>query len=227
MHRQRSSSESGDARVTSDDVARAHSCAKGNASAGCRKWLSGTKDPATTHNSPARLTRTADSTRCPARNCSTAMTEVSPGTRVQYSDGRQGVVRFIGTTHFSTGQWIGIELDDDTGKNDGSVQGQRYFDCSPGRGIFVRPDTVAKTLERAPSFASGMMVDKPVEGAAPKTRQSIISAETARRRQSLMGSGASRSTPSSRQSLRVSHDMLRTKNATHSTFSLRQSLLRK
>ncbi|PNF28377.1 hypothetical protein B7P43_G17067 [Cryptotermes secundus] len=51
-----------------------------------------------------------------------------------------GVVAYIGGTDFSGGTWIGVELDAPTGKNDGSVQGVRYFTCRPKCGIFVRAD---------------------------------------------------------------------------------------
>jgi CAP-Gly domain len=132
------------------------------------------------------------------------MTELSPGTRVQYSDGRQGVIRFIGSTHFSTGLWVGIELDDDSGKNDGTVQGQRYFECIPGHGMFVRPDTVNVMHEQPPYEPADERADKPVIGTAMKSRQSNISAETARKRQSLMGSRPQRPTPGSRLSIIVS-----------------------
>jgi dynactin 1 len=70
------------------------------------------------------------------------MAELRLGQTVRLSDGRQGTIRFVGGTHFAQGEWVGVELEDDSGKNDGSVQGERYFDCDPGRGMFVRPGTV-------------------------------------------------------------------------------------
>ena len=47
-------------------------------------------------------------------------------------------VRFIGTTSFKAGEWIGLQLDLPFGKNDGSVEGVRYFTVEPTFGLFVR-----------------------------------------------------------------------------------------
>ncbi|KAK9889176.1 hypothetical protein WA026_004456 [Henosepilachna vigintioctopunctata] len=51
-----------------------------------------------------------------------------------------GVIAYIGGTEFSGGTWIGVELDAPKGKNDGTVQGVRYFTCKPKHGMFVRVD---------------------------------------------------------------------------------------
>lgn len=70
------------------------------------------------------------------------MLELAVGQTIRLNDGRNGVIRFIGSTQFAPGEWVGVELEEDTGKNDGSVQGERYFDCTMGHGMFVRPVTV-------------------------------------------------------------------------------------
>ncbi|KAG6009259.1 hypothetical protein E4U21_002863 [Claviceps maximensis] len=67
------------------------------------------------------------------------MPDFKPGQTVLLTDGRKATVRFAGPTSFQVGDWIGVELEDKTGKNDGSVQGIRYFDCPAGYGMFVKP----------------------------------------------------------------------------------------
>jgi len=52
--------------------------------------------------------------------------------------GNSGIVRYLGPTQFAPGDWVGVELDSDSGTHDGSVFGVRYFSCPPGRGIFAR-----------------------------------------------------------------------------------------
>ncbi|KAH8872572.1 Dynactin subunit 1 [Schistosoma japonicum] len=53
-----------------------------------------------------------------------------------------GTIAFIGTTQFSPGKWVGVILDEPKGKNNGTVQGKRYFACEENHGIFVRPSQV-------------------------------------------------------------------------------------
>ncbi|XP_056298596.1 dynactin subunit 1-like isoform X5 [Pseudoliparis swirei] len=52
--------------------------------------------------------------------------------------GQRGTVAYIGATLFASGKWVGVILDDAKGKNDGTVQGKRYFTCEENHGIFVR-----------------------------------------------------------------------------------------
>ena len=51
-------------------------------------------------------------------------------------------IRFVGPTRFADGTWIGVEFPTACGRNDGSVDGFRYFECPPQHGLFVRPDNV-------------------------------------------------------------------------------------
>ncbi|XP_077419463.1 dynactin subunit 1 isoform X3 [Vanacampus margaritifer] len=56
--------------------------------------------------------------------------------------GQRGTVAYIGATLFASGKWVGVILDEAKGKNDGTVQGKRYFTCEDGRGIFVRQSQI-------------------------------------------------------------------------------------
>eukprot|EP00611_Tribonema_gayanum_P008131 TRINITY_DN1758_c0_g1_i3.p1 TRINITY_DN1758_c0_g1~~TRINITY_DN1758_c0_g1_i3.p1 ORF type:complete len:542 (-),score=76.53 TRINITY_DN1758_c0_g1_i3:32-1657(-) len=72
---------------------------------------------------------------------------VSTGDRVMVrtshgSTSRAGAVKFVGSTQFASGTWVGVQLDSTHGKNDGTVNGVYYFKCPPNTGIFVRPNMV-------------------------------------------------------------------------------------
>lgn len=68
------------------------------------------------------------------------------GARCRLSDSRRGTIAFVGPIPSLPGTqgapWIGIALDEPTGKNDGSVHGERYFQCAKNTGVFVRAEKV-------------------------------------------------------------------------------------
>merc|ERR1712187_200626 len=68
--------------------------------------------------------------------------EFVEGQRVIAQGAFSGCIRFTGTTKFAAGTWVGIELDEPAGKNDGSVKGVTYFRCDAKHGVFLRPSQV-------------------------------------------------------------------------------------
>ena len=66
------------------------------------------------------------------------------GNRVFTASNRCDTLKYHGTTRFASGIWAGVELDDTTGKNDGSVSGIRYFTCPTQQGVFVKRDSLQK-----------------------------------------------------------------------------------
>ncbi|EHY61312.1 hypothetical protein HRR83_009010 [Exophiala dermatitidis] len=77
--------------------------------------------------------------------------------RVSHDDGRRGVVRFVGEIPGLGGikeagcVWVGVELDEPVGRNDGSVKVEaedrtqttkRIFQCGDKFGVFSRPEKV-------------------------------------------------------------------------------------
>ncbi len=72
------------------------------------------------------------------------------GATVDINLGR-GVVRFCGATSFSSGKWVGIELLEPVGKNDGSVQGVSYFSCPMNYGVFVKASQVKLPQDLPPT----------------------------------------------------------------------------
>lgn len=65
--------------------------------------------------------------------------EMKVGSRALVKDKNlEGTVRFVGPTLFAPGKWIGIDLDDAKGKNNGLIQGKAYFQCPDNHGLMVR-----------------------------------------------------------------------------------------
>jgi len=55
--------------------------------------------------------------------------------------GKRGAVQYVGKIpSIAPGWWIGVLYDEPVGKNDGTVKGQRFFECPPKYGGFLRPD---------------------------------------------------------------------------------------
>uniref|UniRef100_A0A915BKQ4 CLIP1 zinc knuckle domain-containing protein n=1 Tax=Parascaris univalens TaxID=6257 RepID=A0A915BKQ4_PARUN len=68
---------------------------------------------------------------------------------------RVGNVVFIGPTRFAPGEWIGVVLDEALGKNDGSVDGHRYFQCEPNHGLFCKASKLERVIASPASNAVG------------------------------------------------------------------------
>jgi len=99
-------------------------------------------------NKFGRFADPAQATSTPAPSAE-AVPGITVGARCQVESEEEGLhkrgtVRFVGSTAFGkgTGIWVGVEYDEPLGKNDGSVQGHRYFTCPANHGAFVRPDRV-------------------------------------------------------------------------------------
>ena len=57
-----------------------------------------------------------------------------------------GVVVWLGSVDYAKGDWVGVELDQPSGKNNGTVKGKTYFSCKDQHGLIVRASETSPAL---------------------------------------------------------------------------------
>ncbi|XP_052417703.1 dynactin subunit 1a isoform X4 [Carassius gibelio] len=115
--------------------------------------------------------------------------------------GQRGTVAYIGATLFASGKWVGVILDEPKGKNDGTVQGKRYFTCEENHGIFVRQSQIqlmdeggsSATSPETPDSGVAKLLKKEVQETPKSVKQPPIRRSTKAGRPSVGGSGLSES----------------------------------
>ncbi|KAF5355284.1 hypothetical protein D9758_006088 [Tetrapyrgos nigripes] len=111
------------------------------------------------------------------------MSELPLGTIVEVATVGRGVIRFSGPTSFKPGKWIGVELFEAKGKNDGSVEGKQYFTCKLKYGVFVRASQIKGT------FGHERDLEQAQPQAGPSTPSRTASLRPAGHQRTSSGSG--------------------------------------
>ncbi|KAL6121175.1 hypothetical protein NUSPORA_01939 [Nucleospora cyclopteri] len=76
------------------------------------------------------------------------MEKVRINDRLYIKNKYNGTIKFIGNIAGKEGKWVGIELDQPMGKNDGGYGGQSYFECQPKHGLFIKYERILSTLQK-------------------------------------------------------------------------------
>ena len=88
----------------------------------------------------------------------------------------EGMVRFLGPHHATGKQRIGIELDEDVGMNDGTIQGHQYFTCDRGDfggnpGVLVKPSKVTLVTSGADDSDAQGYLEVSIDPESPEIRR--------------------------------------------------------
>ncbi|KAL7311420.1 hypothetical protein PS15m_009188 [Mucor circinelloides] len=116
-------------------------------------------------------------------------------------DNMTGTLRFVGSVDGKPGIFAGIELDEKgKGKNDGSVQGKRYFTCSAKSGLFIAVEKVVIHSPPLPAAKSASSITPPTtrrsnlpltrNGSASSTVKLSASTSTSSRRSHTLRTSA-------------------------------------
>ncbi|XP_052256727.1 CAP-Gly domain-containing linker protein 3-like isoform X3 [Dreissena polymorpha] len=111
-------------------------------------------------------------------NSISSLAEIEAGDRVIVAGQRKGTVRFVGETKFAPGSWFGIELDRAAGKNDGSVNGVKYFTCQPKHGVFAPLSRIQKIPHKKSVPGNNRITDEREDGLGDKRFSSNESLDT-------------------------------------------------
>ncbi|VVC44279.1 Hypothetical protein CINCED_3A019655 [Cinara cedri] len=117
---------------------------------------------------PKHQATTVKTTKTTARSInqqptSKSTSDLKIGDRVIISSGqgsKLGVLRYRGATQFAQGEWCGIELDDPLGKNNGTVEGIKYFECEDKFGLFAPVAKVSKSPMSASRMSTNCAIHK-------------------------------------------------------------------
>lgn len=119
-----------------------------------------------------------------------------------------GTVVFVGLTAFASGNWVGLILDEPKGKNNGTVNGQKYFECEDKHGAFFRA-TQLKVIDEATDSGATMTTCKSVDDISTSTTSEMSAKPTSTTSSIKSKLSSSRmSLAASRQSLIASRSQL-------------------
>uniref|UniRef100_A0A0K0F2U5 Dynactin subunit 1 n=1 Tax=Strongyloides venezuelensis TaxID=75913 RepID=A0A0K0F2U5_STRVS len=101
------------------------------------------------------------------------MSTFKVGEKVETDKGK-GKVAFFGETQFAPGTWVGVILDTENGKNNGTIDGVKYFTCPDRYGIFMKSSQVRREGEKKPSTRTSI-ASSARQSKAPSAKASVKS----------------------------------------------------